>query len=244
MEDKKILIIHPLDKTTQFLNRIKNHLFKNFKNKIHVFNIQRTETSHEQCLQKIRDHSAKGLIIFLGHGRSDKLFGSKGDNYNAIVDEEIQLEHPQDYYYKQDFITPENADVFKDKKVFCLACNSNEKIAKCAIEKGARSFVGFGDIPTSYDEFMDKNQNVHNSIVPKIKAELVYIIKKGLDLAIQNNCTLKELESYIDFITSQHIAYILADGEKFADRYKLADNLYFIKKSIAIFGSSSIPIIE
>jgi len=31
MKEKKILIIHPKDKTTSFLDKIKNHLIQSFK---------------------------------------------------------------------------------------------------------------------------------------------------------------------------------------------------------------------
>lgn len=68
MKKKKILIIHPKDKTTSFLDKIKNHLIESFKEDVHHFNIQPNDQSHLDCLDRISSHTENGIIIFLGHG--------------------------------------------------------------------------------------------------------------------------------------------------------------------------------
>ncbi len=161
MSTKRILIIHPHDKTTQFLESINNNLQPEFSNDIQYFRIETNDNSHKQCLERIKEHPSNGIIIFLGHGRSDALYGSKGDEYSPSLEWEEIAAFPDLYYFNESFISKSNADVFYEKKVFCLACNSNNKIAEYAIDKGAISFLGFGDIPTSSEEFsIDGTTNV------------------------------------------------------------------------------------
>src|SRR5258708_26395188 len=104
MPEKRILIVHPYDKTTTFLDRIKSHLQTQFRDEVHYFSVKPNIESHEKCLERINNHSANGLIIFLGHGRSDTLYGAKGDEYAASVSEEAIAESPERFYYNDNFI--------------------------------------------------------------------------------------------------------------------------------------------
>jgi len=245
MPDKPILIIHPNDRTTNFLSKIKSHLIKTFDNQIHHFNIYPNDESHDQCLERISKHPENGLIIFLGHGRSDKLYGSRGNlyhNLNFVSHEAIQ-EEPDSYYNNDDFINSENADIFLGKNVFCLACNSNDKIAKFSIEKGAKAFLGFGDIPTSIEEFKDNGiVNVSGDMVRMMKTELNYIIKKSLEHGISNHHTFEQLHNLIRFVTNQRITDILVTRKDVRERHVLTDYLYYLKKNIVIRGDKKIKL--
>src|SRR5205085_3830294 len=173
MVEKPILIIHPYDKTTFFLDKIKNSLIQRFGELIHHFNVHPNEVSHEDCLKRIASHPENGFIIFFGHGRTDKLYGSKGESFESgeFVSQEAKEQNPEAYYYNDNFIHEGNVEVFAGKKIFCLACNSNNKIATLSMQKGARSFLGFGDIPTSINEFEEKKQRVTSELIGKMKAE-------------------------------------------------------------------------
>ena len=56
MIQKQILIVHPNDKTTSFLNKIKSHLIQRFEDNIHHFNIYPNDESHKQCIEKIKSN--------------------------------------------------------------------------------------------------------------------------------------------------------------------------------------------
>ena len=244
---KPILIVHPNDKTTSFLDKVKSHLLEKFKDKIHHFNIQPNEESHQQCLVKIKSHSEKGVVIFFGHGRTTKLYGSKGDLYSNLefVSVEAKDEHPDKYYYNDNFINEDNVDVFAGKKVFCLTCNSNDKIATYALDKGAKTFLGFGNIPTSVSEFRDDGlAMVNNDIVKFMKTELNYIIKRSLELAIVDNYNFNQLKDIIHFITNQRIVYYLRVNKTLAIRRLLTDYLYQLKMDIKILGDNKLPLIQ
>ena len=238
MPQKRILIVHPNDKTTSFLDKIKNHLIEAFGEDVHHFNVHANDKSHTDCLECIAKHSPNGLVIFLGHGRSDKLHGSKGDLYESLefASKEAIDESPDKFYYKPDFINAENVNVFKGKKVFCLACNSNEKIGRLAFECGSNSFFGFGDIPTSSGEFTDKGEKVGNEVVARMKAELCYIVKTSLVLCIKNEATFQGLKDALEFISNQRLADLLKSDKNFKERYLLADQLYYLKKDATIYG--------
>lgn len=246
MPEKPILIVHPNDKTTKFLDKIKNHLIEMFGEQVHHFNIYPNEQSHQTCLERISVHPENGLIIFLGHGRTDKLYGSKGDLFgNAeFVSQEAKDENPDDYYGNDNFINESNAVVFKNKKVFCLACNSNDKIATFSVDSGAKSFFGFGDIPTSLSEFEDKEEKVTNDLVVRMKTELNYIIKISLSMSIERGLTFEDLLNHIQFITNQRLTDVLVNQKNFRERQKLADYLYYLKKEASIIGERKLKLLE
>lgn len=245
MVQKQILIVHPNDKTTSFLDKIKSHLIKRFEDKIHHFNIYPNDESHKQCIEKIKTNPNNGLVIFFGHGRTTKLYGAKGDLYDNLdfVSKDAVAEEPDKYYYNDDFINQDNVDVFNEKKVFCLACNSNDKIASFAFAKGATTFLGFGDIPTSMPEFKEDGlENISNDIVILMKTELNYIIKRSLEIGIERNYTFSQLKDIIHFITNQRIAHYLRIDKSSKVRHTLTDYLYQLKSNIKILGNPNISI--
>lgn len=241
------MLIHPNDKTTAFLDRIKNHIVQRFENDVHHFNIHPNDDSHDACLERIKNHSEDGLIIFMGHGHVDSLSGSKGDLYDNkdLVSADAILESPDRYYYKDIFINQDNVEVFKGKKVFCLACNSNNKIASYALESGVNTFYGFGNIPTSAGEFkQDGLQSVSHDIVRAMKSELNSIIKKALDYSISNGHSFTQLMYTTQFILNQRIAYLLRQEKNLSERHLLADYLYSLKKEMKILGDNKLKLLS
>jgi len=241
---KKILIVHPHDRTTGFLKRINNHIEKNFNDLAHYFSVKPNDESHSECLERIKNHPINGSIIFLGHGRSNKLYGGKSDKYEAMVSIEARLESPADFYYNENFINEDNIEVFNDKKVFCLSCDSNNKFADLAIENGAVTFFGFGDIPTSQGGFLERGMTVSADLVNHLKGELNYIIKRSLAYCIKKNLSFRDLLNTIHFITNQEISSILFDSKSFKHRFTLVDYLYYLKKEIKIKGNKDSKLVS
>lgn len=241
MAKKKILIIHPHDRTTFFLNELKNHLVDKFNNQITVFDIEPNDKSHTKCLEEISLLSKEGLIIFLGHGRSDALAGSKGDWFTPDADWEEIANHPELFYYKETFIGRNNFSVFKERKVFCLSCRSAEKVAEFSAENGVISFLGFGDIPTSAGEF---GENVTPEVVNAMQRELNYIIKTSLSISIEKKLTFEGLLNHIQFITSQRLTDVLVNQKNFNERHILADHLYYLKTDAKIIGDKKLKLVE
>ena len=73
----KVFAIYPTDKkdSTKFLNKINTFLCKNLGADWHCYKIKFSDEDHQRCLNSAQSSAAK-FIIFMGHGRGDKLLGS------------------------------------------------------------------------------------------------------------------------------------------------------------------------
>lgn len=241
---KKLLIVHPYDKSTQFLERIKNYLQSEFENNTHYFSVKPTDSSHNLCLETISSFSENGLVFFMGHGKSNCLYGAKGALYASIENEEVKHEDPEKYYYNENFINTENINVFKNKKVIALSCNSNEQVGREAVIKGAKVFLGFGDLPTSIGELKDKGEKGKTgislaTIEQALKTDINDIIKKSISIGIHKNYTFSQLQDLIYFITNQKISSLLVDQKNINERKLIANYLYSFKKEIKIYGDKN-----
>jgi len=247
---KSLLIVHPEDPTTNFLDKIKNHLNDNLTGLTHHFNVKENVESHEQCINNILHHSESGLILFMGHGRSNYLYGAKGKYFgNDFVSEEAKKEHPEDYFHKEEFINFENIVMFKNKKVFCLTCNSNGKIGAEAIKKGAKVFFGFGNLPTSIEELIEQGEKNEPgtslaSVEKVLKTEINYIVKQSITIGIKKEYTFKQLFDLIRFMTNQKITYYLIEQKKISERKIIANYLYNFKKGMVIYGDVKAKLID
>lgn len=240
--EKKILIIHPYDKTTNFLERIKNHLQVIFPDFTHYYNIKPNDSSHNKCLNAIKDFSNNGLILFMGHGKSNCLYGAKGDFYGTLENELVKAEQPDKYYNNDFFISEKNLEVFSGKKIISLSCNSNGQIGRKAVELGAKVFLGFGDLPTSVDELKDGGQENHSgkslaTIEQALKTEINYIIKKSIEIGLLRNYSFSQLVDLIHFISSQKITHYLVSQKKINERKLIANYIYNFKREIKIYGN-------
>ena len=239
---KKILIIHPYDKSTNFLSRIKSHLQGEFLDDLHYFSVKPNETSHTQCLNTIRDFSVTGLLLFMGHGKSNCLYGAKGDYYGTLENEIVKSEEPDKYFYEDNFINEKNLSVFNEKKVIVLSCNSNAQLGRKSVENGAKVFLGFGDLPTSIQELKEQGEESKSgvslgTIEQALKTEINDIIKKSIGIGINKNYTFSGLVDLIHFVTNQKISHYLVNQKKISERKLIANYLYSFKKGIKIYGN-------
>ena len=244
IDDNQILIIHPYDPTTSSLKRISRHLNRQFPNIVNNYEVKPNEKSHSKCIELIKSHSNNGLIIFMGHGRSDGLYGAKGKFSNKLFSEDAFMDDPEKIYNHNLFITSANANIFKNKKLFCLACNSNS-FGSTLIKAGCKSYIGFGELPSSIDEFSEITKTpINHHLVADYKGTLNYIIKKSIEKTIVNSYTFKELYELVKFVLSQHIAIYLIDNKNNRHRHVISDALYYTKKDVIVLGDTELKIIE
>jgi len=246
---KKILIVHPYDKSTTFLDRIKSHLQSTFYDDLHYFSVKPHKASHTKCLDTIQNFSDNGLLLFMGHGKSNCLFGAKGDYYGTLENELIIAEEPEKYFYEDNFINEKNLNIFNEKKVIALSCNSNAQIGRKSVENGAKVFLGFGDLPTSVNELKDKGEESKfgislSTIEQAIKTEINYIMKRSLEIGISKSYSFIQLYELIQFITNQKINHYLIDKKKINERKIIANYLYNFKREMKIFGDKNIKLVD
>lgn len=246
---KQLLIVHPYDKSTSFLERIKNHLQAKFPENSHYFNVKPNYISHKQCLSEISNFSNNGLVLFMGHGKSNCLYGAKGDYYGTLENELVKAEDPDKYFYEDNFINEQNINVFEGKKVISLSCNSNGQIGRKAFEYGAKVFLGFGDLPTSVGELEAKGEESKSGISlvkieQALKTEINDIIKKSIEIGIVNDYSFLQLFDIIHFISNQKISNYLVNQKKVSERKLIANHIYNFKKEIKIYGDKNIKLVD
>jgi hypothetical protein len=160
----KVIIIHPQDKSTEFLKEI----VRAFNAGEGIVLIEPDLKYDATALKKQLDEScAEGdIILFLGHGRSDGLYGAP----NEKGEKTILLSRDQ----ARAILEKRNAVLF--------ACDSNALLKR--IGDGVTRFVGFGNMPTDWDEIHAERDigdykylsKLTNESLEKFKAILVSMI--------------------------------------------------------------------
>lgn len=228
-----ILIIHPYDSSTKTLLKVKNKITRKYSNDIKYFLIYPDDCSHQLCLEEIKRCTSEDLIIFLGHGTSKNLIGAKGDRFESFVSPDAIEENP-DYYYNDAFINPSNYYLFEGKKLFCVACDSN-KLCKKLVAKGMNSYIGFGKLPSSSNEYL---YQVNNRVVAKVKGEINYLIYTTLLISINKSLDIYKCYKLMRFILSQRIGKILSTKSKY--RFQIANQLFLIEDGLTYYGKDTL----
>lgn len=128
----KLICIYPEDKTTDFLLPIYKQLkvlAKEFVDyRFCTNNSSKTKSLYDELL-KITEND---IVIFLGHGASDKLYGSVDENKEKII-----------------LFDKTKSECFKKAFFIGITCRSKE-----FANEHIPNYIGFGDITSSYDEVL------------------------------------------------------------------------------------------
>lgn len=231
-----ILIIYPYDITTKRLGRIASYLHRNLANS-KLFVVHPCEESKSKCLEAIYQCTSSDLIIFLGHGNSESLYGARGKYYGiAFPPERLEDCNDDDFDYYDEFLIDKNTySLFVGKKMICYACKSSN-LAKLLCNKGgACAVLGFGPIPTSKDEFTAFHIcNAPNRLIVCMKGAITRILKHGMISAISSNNTFADLFRIIEFEFQREIERTLSSKMRFKE--ELVNALYKVKREVSISG--------
>ena len=126
---RQLVCIFPEDKSTDFLLPIYKQLdylsgFIGYR--FNTLDSQKRNNLYETLNQL--EHNS--LLVFLGHGASNRLYGSVDDNGN-----------------KQVLFDKDNIDHIRNLDFFCIACRSNE-----FAQNHFKNYIGFGDITSDFSE--------------------------------------------------------------------------------------------
>lgn len=137
MNMKRVICIYPQDKSTDFLLPVYEQLeqmpnFVGFR-----FNTMTSPQTKE--LYTSTNFDKESLLVFLGHGASNRLYGS--------VDEKGT---------KQELFNKDNIDHIRNLDFFCIACRSNEFAYNFF-----QNYIGFGDITSDFSE-IEAERNLGN----------------------------------------------------------------------------------
>jgi hypothetical protein len=222
--------------------RIRHHLEELIGPGVRYLHVKPNESSHASCLDRISTLPDEALVVFLGHGRSDSLQGGVADAcYSAFSAAEKEAD-PEKYFHKSSFINFSNIEIFSNKKIICLSCNSNGPIAEAALAAGALAFMGFGHIPTSVTEFEALNVKGSATLTSEMKSNLTDIVKRSLGYAYANDMTFEDLGYLIEFAAQQRIVNSLRTNGGLRKKDVLATHLYNLKNDLAIKGNRSLKV--
>jgi len=242
----KVFTIYPTDKqqSTKFLNRINNYLKYHLNGESECYKIGFNDIDHSNCLKKAVNSNTK-FIIFMGHGRSDKLYGSCAKDSNGFVSFE-SIENNDSLYNNENFINSDSIVFFKGKVFFSFSCNSNKNqtnsLGRIAIQNGVLSFIGFGDIPTDFEEPEISEKGEQREVFPKraiavFKGIIIKIIKQSVLTSIQNNYSVQGLVDLIKLKTNIEIQNLILSRDRHRHKDAIINKLYSFKSEIVIMGN-------
>lgn len=227
-----ILIVYPMDPTTKRLGRIASFLHRHLPNN-RLFVVRPTQESKNSCHKLIKNCNSDDLIIFLGHGCSDALYGARGRYYNAFCDI-LEDADPELYGFDDFFLEKSTYAIFNGKKCICYGCKTAD-LGKHLVESGAISILGFGAIPTSQEEYEDFHiRSAHRLLVSHTKGAVTSILKHGIVNAITNSVNFAELSRILEFEIQREIDRSLSSRFRF--KKELVDTLHTIKRDIRVLG--------
>lgn len=229
-----IKIICPSDPT---IKRLERHAWRTADaiEDCKVVIVQPGDASKVYCHREIWDSDKNDLIVFMGHGRSDALYGSKGKQFASagLIGDSTLCEN-LDLYNDDSFIDSSNYGLFAGKKAVIFACKSAE-LGKELCKAGATTVLGFGKLPTSQDEFMDDwKYQVSNHAVAAMSGILDVAFCNALIDTIKRRGTFFDMQHQLRMQLQCSISMLLYS--KACYRYKLASTLYTVAASIKVWG--------
>lgn len=206
----KILIVHALDESTEFLSVFKEAFEE------HYFAITSNEQEEiDKVYSKIKELNDNDIFIFLGHGTSYGLFAPSSTDIR-IFDKNSANE------------------MFESKNIVLLSCKSSDFIRELSTYK---RIIGFADIPSSMNEIIAERdivgnqRNVNEEDIKRYNKCYTNSIIKALKLLFHNKITFSELAKYIEFFLNKEIISILEDKGK-ENRKDLAELLFEFRNEI------------
>ncbi|EPH06895.1 hypothetical protein HMPREF9713_03443 [Myroides odoratimimus CCUG 12700] len=182
----EIYIVHALDDSTKFLNVFESF----FKDNYYV--LSSSKESLDLILEGISTLSDNALVVFLGHGFYGGLHVIDDEGHNNI------------------FISKTNCnEVFNNKRVLLLSCDSNQFIEK--IEQ-ANEAIGFGYILSSIEEKQVRidNYNEYYGEIAEVDINQfnnIYCnsVIESIKLYLNNSIEFGKIPIYIEFYINKAI---------------------------------------
>jgi hypothetical protein len=127
-----LFFIYPKDETTEFLEPI-YLAAKSSLGEGNVCLISFEKNTYEENFNLVKDLPKDSNIIFLGHGRDNRLYGLYDESYTPFVESNKMW-------------------VFDEKNLFALACESTHLLTYCFHRTNISHSIGFDRLPTSIEE--------------------------------------------------------------------------------------------
>ena len=131
----QVLLTNPeIDELTYYLAAWTKKTLKECKQKSHkYYHLKRGRVTRRRFASLLRKQPVD-LVLLCGHGEYNRVYG----------EEEVILDK-------------ENVDLLNDKVVHALSCASAKELGKCAIQNGAKAYIGYDE---DFIVFMDNANNM------------------------------------------------------------------------------------
>ena len=173
------------------------------------------EEQTELCLQEISGLDDDVLLVFLGHGYTDRLFSRFVDTGNFSV-----------------FVEVNGMNVFKGKNILALACESTTLFNKSYSRSKIENSIGFGVLPTEMVELEDKkirDLGATEDDLGLFRNVLVDCISKSLINYQKNNKDVESLFNYLKLLLSKEIY----NSVKVHNNRRLSDLIFLMRSEMS-----------
>mgnify|MGYP000364058611 CR=1 FL=1 len=201
-----LYFIHPVDKTTSFLSDIYSKVISVIgEENVCVFDFN--SATCQENFDKIKSLPDDSLIVFLGHGRNDRLYGVEDESDEAFVEVNKMW-------------------VFDDKSLFALACHSSQLLQGSHHKTRIKHSIGFGDLPTSSEEIENirklRNAGVTDDDIEEFKEVIVDSISLALISCFEGNINYEHLYYHLKLLLYKKTNFLVLECNK----RNLADLVY------------------
>ncbi len=216
-----INVIYAFDETTRFMSVFIDYFYDN------LFVIEASVDSIKESISFLEKIPAESLIVFLGHGHSTGLYTPESE-----------------YFERNIFIDSTLAnDVFKDKLVILLTCNSNQFIKKI---KNYKYIIGFGNILSSIKEVSLEAEIVTGKFRDLTKDDIEYFNNSYCQAVIgainkfqSGLYKFTDLPKLIEFYINQRLNETLLKKE-ISNRIEIAKLLFEFRNEMIIVKNEDI----
>lgn len=211
-----IYIIYPRDSSTEFLLKIPSLIKEKHGSAFTIINIEASDSSYAEGLDLISQIPDNSIILFIGHGQDDLLFGAQSSTFE-----------------KKKFIDKSEIKVFSKKYLFSLSCYSSAFLHSTYTFSNIKNSIGFGSLPTEMTEVENnkklKQQGINEVIIANYKSILVELVSSSFCDMIEKKESFYELSNYFMLRLNKKISQVILDDTKNNDNRILADLLFQMK---------------
>lgn len=212
-----INVVFSIDPTTDFLSDILKNLI-DVGIETNLIEIHPSKESYNTAKEKIKNLPKNSVILFLGHGQDNQLFGGESKTFT-----------------KDSFIKDNEMSIFSGQLVFLLACDSSDLLKRSFRFSKIKKSIGFGALPTEMAEIQqDKKLNTYikeNSVI-KFREAIVDLISKAfIEFYKMEKLDFIWLKDYLLLLINKKINQsILEENDE-----GLADLLFCMKSELKMF---------
>ena len=235
-----IRIISPQDPTIRSVERQARRLDRRLGMDSRLYVVKPNDDSKNKCHSLIARWNDEDVIIFMGHGRSDALFGSRGNYFNMAGSDDALDRESDDYYNDECFIDETTYQLLSGKSIICFSCES-DLLGKKLIAAGAKAVVGFGKMPSSWAELeqdLHYTERINNRMIAYINGALNVAFRDAVLITHKMHGSLIEFAASFKMEVRRQISLLLHSKAKY--RYCMANVLYDISRTVTVIGDRSV----